>query len=215
MTDAASFAALVARVERLDQAGADVIATLGGAEAFLQTMAALMEKETLGVFDLLPSTDALRLPEEHDARSTCGHYRWFFHFHSKTEKADRLAGHFHLFVAPSFFEAPRTVGLSHLIAVELDSTGDLQGFFVPNRWVTDEHMRPACALVDALPGFCGTEKTPALIVSYWLDALLQLFHTEIVTLLTERDRFLTQMNDTARAHYLENQTFDRICEWRL
>ena len=212
---AAAFSAFVSQVETRHHSGDAVIETHGGTEVFLQSMADAMERAEIGIYDLLPSSDTLRLPKEQDARSLCGHYRWFFHFHSEAARTERLGGHFHLFAAPSYFGDARDLGLSHLISVELDNTGDLQGFFVPNRWVTDEHLRPAPDLIGALKGFRGTEKTPALIVSYWLEALVDLFQPEIAKLLTARDRFLAKMNDTARAHYLENRTFDRICEWRV
>lgn len=212
---ATSFSAFIERVEELHHAGDTVIETLGGSEAFLQSMADGMERAKLGIYDVLAPSDNLRLPKEHDARSLCGNYRWFFHFHSEVAKSERLGGHFHLFTAPRYFNDAPDVGLSHLISVELDNTGDLEGFFVPNRWVTDEYIRPASDLIGALKDFSGTEKTPALIVSYWLEALVQLFQSEIKTLLMERDRFLVKMNDTSRAHYLENRAFDRICEWRL
>lgn len=201
-------------VAALHMQGIDVLQTFGGAEAFLGLLAQELEIGGDGLFTLLPVDHGKRIPEHNDVKSGDGKYRWFFHYHSSKEHTQRLGGHFHLFAAPAFFG--ETDGLlTHLIAIELDDTGDLAGFFVPNRWVTDEKIRPAVSLFPCLKGFYANEQSPSVLLSYWLAALLGVFGPEIEKLLVERDRFLNQMNETTRSHYLHNRAVERICELRI
>lgn len=201
-------------VAALHLQGIDVLQTFGGAEAFLDLLAQRLTIGGDGLHALLPADHGKRIPEHHDVKSGDGIYRWFFHYHSSGEHTQRLGGHFHLFAAPKFFGDTDGL-LTHLIAIELDDTGDLAGFFVPNRWVTDERIRPAPSLFPCLESFRANEQSPSALLSYWLEALLGVFGPEIENLLVERDRFLDQMNATMRSHYLDNRAVERICELRI
>ena len=201
-------------VAALHMRGIDVLQTFGGADAFLALLAQELETCGDGLFALFPVDHGKRIPEHNDVRSGDGIYRWFFHYHSAKDHVQRNGGHFHLFAAPAYFGDSEGL-LTHLIAIELDDTGDLAGFFVPNRWVTDERIRPAASICPCLKGFHANEQSPSTLLSYWLVALLGVFGAEIENLLVERDRFLDQMNETMRSHYLQNRAVERICELRM
>ncbi len=157
----------------------------------------------------------IRIPEEKDVISDDRAFRWFFHFHSEAEQGRQTHGYFHIYVGPQYFGEPASQKPSHIIAVELDSDGDLDGFFVPNSWTTDEHMRAADELKAPLLCFMTVKNSPSRLLDLWLAALTTFFSAEISELISRRDLFLNNMSASSRAAYLSDRQIDRICEWKV
>lgn len=192
-----------------------IFANFGGVQDFLEDCSDYMVQTQTSVYSLLPNSEDLRIPKEKDAGSSDRGYRWFFHFHSRGEKRATTKGHFHLYAGPQHFNDPASMKPTHLIAIELDSEGDLSGFFVPNAWATNEYMRDASLLETALNHFETTENSPARLLDIWLGALLREFKDKILKLLQNRDVFLGKMSASERASYLEDKQIDRICEMKF
>ena len=125
--------------------------------------------------------------------------RWFYHSHPPEERAPDEHGHFHLFIArsamapgiapimaPPPVEAPRAE-VVHVAALSIDYRGLPTGWFATNRWVTDEAVYPAPAIINLLNhvDFRGTQGDP--LVNDWLTAILAIDAERIATMLRERD----------------------------
>ena len=72
----------------------------------------------------------------------------------------------------------------------MDAHGRPTALFTTNRWVTDETMVPADALIDALPRFAIDLAHPSWPVNRWITALVTLYRAEIADLLRARDSVL-------------------------
>lgn len=192
-----------------------IFAKFGGVQDFLEDCSDYMMQTETSLYSLLPETADLRIPKGKDAGSSDRGYRWFFHFHSRSDQQAITKGHFHLYAGPQHFNDPTSMKPTHLIAIELDSDGDLSGLFVPNAWATNEHMRDANLLETAFSEFETTDNSPSRILDIWLGAILREFKDEILNLLQKRDVFLAKMSATEQASYLEDRQIDRICEMKF
>ena len=193
-----------------------VFADWGGAQQFLEAYAADLTLTGQSLFQQLGPVTDLRKPVKIDVDDSDGLFCWFFHYHDAAAHAQKQGGHFHLFADGRFFgDSKPSADKTHLIAVELDQTGDLAGFFVPNRWTTNERVRPATVLAPALDDFYASENSPDTLLSLWLSALLLVFKEDILELLFQRDQYLNAMPLAERERYLNDASVARICEWRF
>lgn len=125
--------------------------------------------------------------------------RVFYHAHLRASDADHLHGHFHFFLArsamargikplrmPPADQRPRP-SVVHIAALGIDDAGLPVQWFTTNRWVTNEWLYPADAILTKLrPGlFANAAGDP--LVNRWLDAALTLATPLLAGLLHERD----------------------------
>lgn len=191
-------------------------AAWGGPQQFLESYAEYLTKGGENIYSQLGTFDGKRLPETIDVSSPDGTYSWFFHSHETTEPSREQHGHFHLFVKTSRPDCPSTPSRKpHLIAIELDHSGDLAGFFVPNCWTTQEDFSPAPEIIPHLSSFYAGDHTDLILVSLWISAILRIFSEEIKNILIQRDVFVEKMPPSVRTTYFKNTSISRICEWHL
>lgn len=144
------------------------------------------------VWDHYPTNDAV------DSRSGA---RWFYHAHPVEDRNPAEHGHFHLFLSKDAFaqsgvepllEPPggMTNGVEtvHIIALSMDYRGVPRELFTVNRWVTDEWLYPASAIIERLDRFELESTDGDSLVNHWLMAMVGAFRSDIVDLLAERDR---------------------------
>ncbi|HUN00281.1 MAG TPA: hypothetical protein PLI96_07340 [Halothiobacillus sp.] len=111
---------------------------------------------------------------------------FYYHAHDSTDRPDEEHGHFHLFIRPDIDAA-----FSHFVALSLDARGGIRSVFTTNRWVTDEHLRPANGLIDLLPeAFVIERSRPSWLVSRWLMMVVRLLMPQIQQALWLRDSAL-------------------------
>lgn len=125
----------------------------------------------------------------------------FYHIHPPSERRAGEHGHFHLFlprrampagVRPiadrpgASIEAPG-VQLVHIAALSVATSGVPVALFTVNRWVADDIMYPAEAILGALDRFDLTGAPGDPLVSRWLTAAARLMRPALAPLLAERD----------------------------
>lgn len=127
------------------------------------------------------------------------HGQMYFHAHPPSPARQADFGHFHCFfrreglagAAPLDHPGnPADRPTAHLVAVSMDAHGRPTALFTTNRWVTDETMVPADALITALPRFAIDLAHPSWPVNRWITALVTLYRAEIADLLRARDSVL-------------------------
>ena len=136
--------------------------------------------------------------------------RWFYHAHPPGDREAGEHGHFHLFFAREVLEnagattiAAPPGGVSsgadvvHLFAVAIDETGLPTRLFTVNRWVTDEWLYPAAAIVGQLGRFdlAGAGGDP--LVNTWLTAAVAFFAPQAAGALEARDAAIAGWPDSA------------------
>lgn len=130
--------------------------------------------------------------------------RVFYHAHPPDARADRDHGHFHFFLARA--KMPRRIAplrappagrlprpsVVHIAALSIDADGLPGAWFATNRWVTDEWLYPADAIIAQLhPGmFVHAPGDP--LVNRWLGAALNCATPVLADLLDRRDRRLRE-----------------------
>jgi hypothetical protein len=174
-------------------------ATIAVAQAGVPLMRRIVPDDAdFRVWDHFPADDAV------DRRSGA---RWFYHAHPIEERGDGEHGHFHLFLPVSAFagetalaapanpadNAPRLV---HIAAVTIDLRGIPTQLFTVNRWVTDEWLFPAEAVIARLPKFRLAAATGDRLVNRWLVAAVKAYAPELAAILAERDRVLLAQGPT-------------------
>lgn len=142
-----------------------------------------------------------------DVYDPISHSQFYYHAHTPTEPGSIRAnehGHFHTFMRPPGFppevEMPTDIdglpavcpsaGLTHLIAISMDYSGDPVKLFTTNRWVTDETWYPATDVKRILPYFQVTREGPCNKASEWLSHLLAMYGPLIELLLDARDQVI-------------------------
>ena len=143
------------------------------------------------VWDHYPPEDCV------DPVSGC---RWFYHAHPEGERDGNEHGHFHLFFDRANFRSKRSTPLAappggrssgadvvHLIAIAIDLNGLPVRLFTVNRWVTDEWLHPAPALLSHLPRFDLGRAGGDTLVNTWLSAMVAFYRPQIETALQLRD----------------------------
>lgn len=126
--------------------------------------------------------------------------RAFYHTHPPGARTIVEHGHFHIFLprgamppgARPLRAPPDQAGLDivHLVAMSIAPAGLPTGLFTVNRWVTDEWLYPADAIIAALGRFdlCDSPVDPLL--GQWLTAAIHLCQAPIAVLLRTRDAAL-------------------------
>lgn len=130
--------------------------------------------------------------------------RYFYHCHPPAERSADEHGHFHLFLDKSAIApggapmiAPPVTGsdepradVVHIGALAISTEGLPLCWFTTNRWVTDEWLYPAEAVIAQLDRFDlrGPDGDP--LVNDWLTAMVGLCRADLAALLVERDAVL-------------------------
>lgn len=143
------------------------------------------------VWDHYPPDDCV------DRLSGC---RWFYHAHPEGERIGDEHGHFHLFFDRAHFRGKANVPLAgppggrssgadvvHVIAIAIDRQGLPTSLFTVNRWVTDEWLYPAEAILRLMPRFDLSHATGDALLNDWLTVAVAFFRTEIEAALRTRD----------------------------
>jgi hypothetical protein len=143
-----------------------------------------------------------------DARDAQTRARWYYHVHAPGERDPAEHGHFHLFLHrtqlndPADFIAAPTEGedapahVTHIAGLSVDHSGVPQAWFATNRWVTDEFLYPADAMITHLDRY-NVDATPEDdLVNRFLTAMVALYRTELSDLLRERDAVLAKLVET-------------------
>ncbi len=153
---------------------------------------------------ILPVDTAMRLWDHYPPRdSVCQRSgaRFFYHAHPGEAAVAGEHGHLHLFLPRSAMPAeiapliapPRPAtdaDAVHIAGLSIDRHGLPIALFTVNRWVTDEWLYPAGAIIAALPQFSLSHAPGDPLVNRWIGAAVALCAPMIGTLLVERDRIL-------------------------
>ena len=182
---------------------------IGGHEAYLERYAELLEISNLSLLDEFNDFEGTRYPKNFDVGTKEKTFSWFFHYHDSL-KEDK--GHFHLYGSPKVFNDPTAFKKTHIISIELTQAGDFSGFFVPNQWVTDDHMRSAKDISEILQNFHTFNNNHSIHINIWLTAIIREFSDVIMLLLNQRDAFLGNMALEDKETYLSNKEIEKICE---
>jgi hypothetical protein len=183
--------------------------TIGGHQKFLDIYAEILDANKCGLIQELGKFEGIRYPSDFDVGTPEKTFSWFFHYHN-SKKIGK--GHFHLYASPKAFNDPTATKKTHLICIELTEDGDLSGFFVPNKWVTDDHVRPTSQIEPILVNFHTFNSDHPDTLNIWISAIITEFDDIILDLLKQRDTFLEQMNLEDRNAYYWNKEIEKICE---
>ena len=175
-----------------DAAAALIEATIAVATAGVPLMLRVLPTEA-------PSEIWAHYPPD-DAVDAATGARWFYHAHPPGERAAGEHGHFHLFFARDRIAGTPLAGpvegvssgadVVHVVAVTIDTDGLPTALFCVNRWVTDEWLFPANAIVAALDRFDLGQAGGDPLVNRWLTAAVAFFRPQIEAALTARDAAL-------------------------
>lgn len=138
-----------------------------------------------------------RYPAEDVVNGAVGS-RYFYHCHHPGERGPGEHGHFHLFVdrsamppgaqamfvPPSGHDGPTVV---HVAALSISGEGLPIGWFAVNRWVTEDWLYPAEAIIPTLDRFDLRGTAGDALVNDWLTAMVELCRGDIAALLRDRD----------------------------
>ncbi|WP_294138476.1 hypothetical protein [Sphingomonas sp.] len=180
---------LTGHARRAQAADALIAATVEMADTPRPLMRRVVPDDGLHIWDHYPPDDAID-------RTTKS--RWFYHAHPPEERREGEHGHFHIFLDRKTFAgiAPVAGPLSpkksdarvvHIAALTIDLAGLPTGLFTVNRWVTDEWLFDADAILDRLPRFDLSKANGDRLVSRWLTAAVATFAPEIEQILRARD----------------------------
>ena len=145
--------------------------------------------------------------------------QFYYHAHEEEERVAGEHGHFHTFVreeglpmgvlpAPvaDFDPKPEDGILTHLIGISMDQPGDPFHLFTTNRWVTGETWYTADDVVATIDYFVIDLAQPSWPINRWITAMLRLFRPQIIQLVRERDR---RVSDWQLQHADSNVYEDR------
>lgn len=125
--------------------------------------------------------------------------RYFYHSHPPDERGTDEHGHFHLFLPRRAMPDPEAPWLAagnavhdavHLVALSVTRSGVPVSAFTTNRWVTDESLFDADAIIAALDRFDVRGAPGDTLVNNWLTAAVALARPVIAGLLQSRDAAL-------------------------
>jgi hypothetical protein len=169
---------------------------------------------------ILPSAEPAELWEhypEGDVVNGPAGSRYFYHCHPPAERGAGEHGHFHLFldrsaipdgIAPIIAPPPTTpdeprADVVHIGALAISTDGLPLTWFATNRWVTDEWIFSAEAVIAQLARFDLRGSSGDPLVNDWLTAMVGLSHGDLADLLRERDAVLEARDRTG-----ENRTVE-------
>lgn len=141
--------------------------------------------------------------------------RWFYHCHDAADRTGDEHGHFHFFLGRQAFSRkvrplakppqgrkPRP-SIVHIASLSIDFDGLPTSWFVTNRWVTDEWLYPAEAIVSKLPQISFSDNDGDPLVNEWLGAIMRASQNTIAALLAERDLILALRDPAGECRDLE------------
>lgn len=117
--------------------------------------------------------------------------QWYYHCHDASPHAAEH-GHFHCFIRPQGKAGP----IHHLVGVGVDPYGRLVRLFTVNHWVVGDDWADAATTTPLLERFDVHMARPSYLVNRWLTAVIGLYHSEIATLIAERDACLARHQPT-------------------
>ena len=141
--------------------------------------------------------------------------RWYYHSHRDHIGDQPEHGHFHCFlgrrafatqicplIAPPLGRRPRP-SIVHIASLSIGFDGLPLAWSATNRWVTDEWMYPADAIIEKIPNvsFVGQHGDP--LVNVWLSAMLGASQGSVARLLAERDDHLSRFDPVGEDRSLE------------
>jgi len=142
---------------------------------------------------------------------------FYYHAHDPGDWPREEHGHFHLFVRPT---ADTESEFNHFLAVSMTPYGEPRGLFTTNRWVTDEAMLRADALLARVESrFEINRSRPSWLVTQWLLALVTLVWPHLTELLQCRDEALgwvegdapsEETSEDRDVHILSEMPFDLL-----
>lgn len=152
---------------------------------------------------------------------------WFYHAHAQEENEERPwdeHGHFHLFVYSDFVKDgiepiavpkngdPEKGGLTHLVAISFNNAGLPTRIFTTNRWVADEWLYPADAVIPLVDRFRiekqkGKDSDEYSLTSRWLAACLKLYRPQIEWALKARDEKIAEIRSKVE-NFAEDQDYE-------
>jgi hypothetical protein len=169
---------------------------------------------------LLPDDAAVELWQHYppdDVINGSAGSRYFYHCHPPAERGEGEHGHFHLFLDKSALPAevepliaPPATGsdepradVVHIGALAISTDGLPICWFTTNRWVTDEWVYPAEAVIAQMERFDlrGPDGDP--LVNDWLTAIVGLSRGDLADLLRQRDRVLAERDMTGEDRNVE------------
>lgn len=162
---------------------------------------------------ILPDAEATcweHYPED-DARDSETRSRWYYHVHAPGDRDPAEHGHFHLFLHRTQMDKPDVAMASpvegeealahvaHIAGLSIDHQGIPIAWFATNRWVTDEFMYSADAMIAHLDRF-NVDHTPEDdAVNRFLTAMVALYRDELAGLLRARDARIAHLQEQAGA----------------
>lgn len=181
---------------------------------------------------ILPAAEAAQLWQHYPANDVvngAAGSRYFYHCHPPAERSDGEHGHFHLFLDKSAVPAdaqpiiapptPKTdeprADVVHIGALAISTEGLPLCWFTTNRWVTDEWIYPASAVIAQLARFDlrGPDGDP--LVNDWLTAMVGLSRGDLAELLRQRDAVLEAGDMTGEDRSVEITSMMPIALERL
>lgn len=137
---------------------------------------------------------------DNDARDARTCSRGYYHVHPPGDRDPAEHGHFHLFlhrtqmddpagilVAPAEGEAAAAAHVAHIAVLSISHAGIPIGWFVTNRWVTDEFLYPAAVMRAHLDRYDVDGTVEDRLVGRLLTAMVALYRDELADLLDQRD----------------------------
>lgn len=135
-------------------------------------------------------------------------YLYYYHCHDARETPAGEHGHFHVF-------ARRADGRHvHLAGVAVDAVGWPRRLFTTNRWVTDEVLVPAAAVLAEADRLAARAYPDPL--TRWLLPQLALFRPQLAALLQRRDlRLRALRRGRSRQRLLEDRRIRVLSQCRI
>lgn len=181
---------------------------------------------------LLPGDAAAELWQHYppdDVVNGAAGSRYFYHCHPPAERSEGEHGHFHLFfdksalpadIAPLIAPPPPTsdeprAEVVHIGALAISTDGLPLSWFTTNRWVTDEWVYPADAVIAQLSRFDLRGPDGDALVNDWLTALVGLARDDLADLLRQRDAVLELRDMTGEDRSVEITSISAISLERL
>lgn len=177
------------------------------AEVVVETITRMALEQRPLMLRVLPAGDVhfwAHYPDD-DARDAMTRSRWYYHVHAPGDRDPSEHGHFHLFLHRTQLNDPAAVlvapaegedalaHVTHIAGLSVDQSGVPLAWFATNRWVTDEFLYPADAMIAHLDRY-NVDATPEDgLVNRFLTAMVALYRTELADLLRTRDAKLAKL----------------------
>lgn len=113
--------------------------------------------------------------------------QYYYHAHPNPKRGFTEHGHFHTFMKNKKSQEQDILPLTHIIAISMDVYGIPQALFTVNHWVTGGIWEDASIVESFLENFLIDHARPSWVVNRWVNSMLKLYQSEIITLIQERD----------------------------